>query len=82
MDFNLGIELFNDIIDDGQHIHAVLVTFLKQMDNSQVKHLQGFSRRVFHCHTNMPGDASLTKPICLALSVVSWDELHCPIYHN
>ena len=77
MDFNPGIELFNDIINDGQHIHAILVTFLKQMDKSQ--HLQGLSRKVFHCHTNVPGDAWLTKPIGLALSVLSLDELHCPI---
>ena len=63
-----AFQLFNDIIDDAQHIKTVLATFLKHVDKSQ--HLQSFSRRIFHCHTNVPGNASLTKPVGLALSVL------------
>ncbi len=71
------LQLFDDIIDDGQHIQAILVTFLKQVDKRQ--HLQGFFGRLRHCNTNVLGEASLTKPVSLALSMLSWDEFYCPI---
>ena len=52
---------------------------LKNMHMSDVSNMSSTSH---HCICNVPVNAPLSKPICLALPVFSWQEFYCPICNN
>ena len=68
----LQLDGIQDILHDFNHCSTALIARLDYVQKALSLHTMVDDR-------NVPGDALLTKPVCLGLSVFLWQELHGPV---
>lgn len=72
----LQLDGIQDILHDFNHCSTALIA---RLDYAQKALPLEYSAHTTVDDRNVPGDASLTKPVCLGLSVFLWQELHGPV---
>ena len=72
----LQLDGVQDILHDFNHCSTVLIA---RLDYVQKALPLEYPAHTTVDDTNVPGDASLTKPVGLGLSVFLWREIHGPV---